>query len=71
MVEFRTYEDVGQWVRTHGIDALRDLLQCEQMRSNSQSLAAIWLGRHERLDPSPGRRPDGRRPQLPAAAAVK
>jgi hypothetical protein len=63
VTEFQDYDDVGQWVHVHGVQALRELLQLEQMRSISQSLASIWLSRHEQVArmgvlpfaPTPGR----------------
>jgi hypothetical protein len=50
MIDFRDYDDVDAWVRRHGIAAHRALLARETMRSNSQSLASIWLARCERAD---------------------
>jgi hypothetical protein len=47
MISFNSYDDVSRWTEIHGVAALRHLLASETMRSNSQSLADIWLRRHE------------------------
>lgn len=58
MIDFQSYDDVERWARRHGTEALKNLLRTETMRSNSQSLAAIWLARRERIGAAAGTRRD-------------
>jgi hypothetical protein len=43
---FTSDRDVERWVERYGIDALRDLVYTESMRSSSQYWGATWLARH-------------------------
>jgi hypothetical protein len=66
MVDFRSFEDVEQWVDAHGYSALRELLQHEALRSNAQSLASVWLARQDRRV-SPAATPEFERRRTPVA----
>jgi hypothetical protein len=43
---FTSDRDVERWVERYGIDALRDLVYTESMRSSSQYWGSTWLARH-------------------------
>jgi hypothetical protein len=50
---FTSDRDVHAWVERYGIDALRDLVYSESMRSSSQYWGATWLARHARPNAEP------------------
>jgi hypothetical protein len=52
---FTSERDVQAWVERYGIDALRDLVYSESMRSSSHYWGSTWLARHARLSFEPSR----------------
>jgi hypothetical protein len=44
---FTSDESVRAWADQHGVDALRELVRSERMRSSSQYWGATWLARHD------------------------
>jgi hypothetical protein len=58
--KFTSHQDVEVWVARYGIDALRDLVYSESMRSSSQYWGATWLSRQAPAKAEPSRRPDRR-----------
>jgi hypothetical protein len=43
---FSSYDDVQAWVDRFGLDALRDLVYSESLRSSSQYWGSTWLASH-------------------------